>query len=309
MSATLTWSDYHGESNLQSTFAATTQGAMQLLNQYLTALAAFADFPWQICSTELTTSPWYITLKRKSGAPGRIIIVGIVSSVGATMNPQLTNDLAWTTGGIRIGWFPVATTDTPANIIAASGNVFTGTTGYTGLSPNTVTNYSTNSFSCWGCEDGIFLRYGTASTNNSLWVVGDMMEDSLGAATGIAFSASASMDATASASAPNANTVGGFANLAGTTCHFGAGWTPTVASSISLLRDNAAKKIWLVPRAMYSFQLPLGDGFKYKLRQIAFGPTSLAGFERIAVDGDITKAMSTFPTAAAGYPWLANYQV
>ena len=309
MSATLTWSEYHGESNLQSTFAATNRGAMQLLNQYFTTLSGFADFPWEICSTELTTSPWYVTLKRKSGAAGRIIFMGISSSVGNTMNPQLTNGIGWTTVGVRAAWFPSATTDTPVNIISASGDVFTGSSGYTGLCPTSNMTYGTYNLSCWACADGIFLRYGTFATNGSMWLVGNMMEDNLGVEAGLAFSCSISMDSINPAASLSHTIAGGFSNVSGVTCQFGTGWQPTQTAMSASMRDNAAKKVWMLPRSLFSYQLPTGDGFRFKMRQVAYGPTPLAGFERIAVDGDITMALSTFPTATAGSPWLTNYQV
>lgn len=309
MSSTLTWSEYHGESNVQSTFAATNQGAIQLMNQYFTALAVFADFPWQICSFEGTTSPWFVTLKRKNLSPGRIVIMAVTSAPGSTYNPQLSGGLAWSGVGVRAAWFPSATSDTPANILATSGDVFTNPAGSTGLGPNTSMVTGANLMSCWACEDGIFLRYGSTTGTNSMWVIGNMIEDHLGAEDGISFSSPTSMEVLTPSTVPSYITNGGLKIVSGSSIHLGTGWVVTTSPMYSGIRDNGLKKFWALPRSLYSYQLPNGLWFKYKLRQIAYGPTPLAGFERIAIDGDITKALSTFPAATTGYPWLTNYQV
>lgn len=305
--ATLTWSGSHGDSNPQSTFAATNQGAIQLLNQYFTALAAFSDFPWQVCSFEGTTAPWYVTLKRKTGSAGRIVFIAVTSAPGSTYNPQL-GTFAWNAVGVRSAFFPNATSDTPANILSATGDVFTNPSGYSGLSPNIALTTGANLFGCWACEDGIFLRYGTSSSTSNIIIVGDLLEDNAGSQSAIAIAnTSGSMEFVPS-STPNSTSMGGLAILSGSSIHFGAGWTPPAGYG-AYLRDSGPKSAWFLPRGFASFQLPLGEMMKYKLRQIAYGPTPLAAYETLTDTGSVLKAISTFPAATTGYPWLTNFKV
>ena len=308
--ATLTWSGNHGDSNAQSTFAATNQGAIQLLNQYFTALAAFSDFPWQVCSYEGTTSPWFVTLKRKNGNPGRIMFVATTTAPGSTFNPQL-GSLSWTPVGVRAAFFPSATSDTPANILSTSGDVFTDPSGGCGLGPTTAMTTGAYSFRCWACEDGVFLRYGSASATGAIVFVGDLLEDHLGNQAPISWMTSSSngaMDSIIPSTSPTSGTTGGFSMLSGTTIHYGVGWT--APSSIqTYLRDLGPKSAWFHPRSLCSYSLPLGESMKYKLRQIAYGPTPLSAYESLTDTGAVIKAVSVHYTSAVGFPWLTNFKV
>jgi len=306
--ATLTWSAPHGDSNLQSTFAATNQGAIQLMNQYFTALAVFSDFPWEVCSFEGTTSPWFVTLRRKSLAAGRIVFIATTSAPGTTYNPQL-GSLSWASTGVRAAFFPLATSDTPANILATSGDVFTNPSGGSGGSPSLAMTTGSNQMWCSACEDGLFLRYGPSLTTSQAFVVGDLLEDNTGSQSPIAmFATSGNFDGIAPTATPNGATPGGFAMLSGATIHFGTGWSAP-ASMGTYLRDLGPKESWFLPRSLCSFSLPLGQSMKYKLRQIAYGPTPLAAYETLTDTGAILKAISTYPAATTGFPWLTNFKV
>lgn len=306
--ATLTWSSNHGDSNLQSTFAATNQGAIQLMNQYFTALAAFSDFPWQVCSYEGTTSPWYVTLKRKNGNPGRIIFIAVTTPPNTTYNPQL-GSFSWSSVGVRSAFFPNATSDTPANILSTSGDVFTLPSGGSGLGPNLAMTTGANLLGCWACEDGLFMRYGTTSATSQAFIVGDLLEDGSGSQAPISMMVTGGLlDGIAPSVSANANTPGGSILLSGATVHVGTGWS--APSSISTyLRDSGPKSSWFLPRSLCSYSLPLGDAMKYKLRQIAYGPTPIASYETLTDTGSVLKAISVFPGTTTGHPWLTNFKV
>lgn len=307
--ATLTWSAPHGDSNAQSTFAATALGALQLLNQYFTALAAFSDVPWQICSFNDSSNPYYLTLKRKSGAAGRIVFVVPTSSPGTTYNPQFGN-LNWINSSMRIAFFPSATTDTPANILATSGDVFTNPSGGSGLGPSFTTTTGANVFTAWVCEDGIALRYGpTTATTSTLLIVGDLLEDGSGNQAPISMAVTnGDLSGVTPNASPTVSTTGGFSLYAGSSIHFGAGLTPPSTIG-NYLRDLGPKSAWFQPRSLCSFQLPLGEVLKYKLRQIAFGPTPLSAYETLTDTGAVLKAISVFPGTTTGQPWLTNFKV
>ena len=308
--ATLTWSAPHGDSNLQSTFSATNQGAIQLLNQYFTSLAAFGDFPWEVCSFEGTTAPWFVTLKRKNGTPGRIIFIGVSVAPNTTYNPQLGN-LSWSPVSVRAAFFPLATSDIPANILATSGDVFTNPGGGSGLGPGTAMTTGSNLLGCSACEDGIFLRYGTASNTTTAFIVGDLLEDDAGNQEPISIAASAGDLAggmSSPSTSPTVTITGGFTLRSGSTVHFGAGWTAPTGLP-AYLRDNGAKLSWFLPRSLCCYSLPLGQAMKYKLRQIAHGPTPLAANEALTDTGAVLKAVSTAPNTNPGLPWLTNFKV
>lgn len=306
--ATLTWSTNYGDSNAQSTFAATALGALQLLNQYFTALAAFSDVPWQVCSFNDSVAPYYLTLKRKTGSAGRILFVVPTSNPGTTYNPQLGN-LSWSNSNMRIAFFPSATSDTPANILATSGDVFTNPAGGSGLGPSFATTTGANVFTAWVCEDGIAFRYGpkTASTS-TLVIVGDLLEDGVGNQAPISIAVSSGDLAAAPIASPSATSTGGLTLLSGASIHFGAGLTPPSTIG-NYMRDSGPKSAWFHPRSMCSFQLPLGETMKYKLRQIAYGPTPLASYETLTDTGAVIKAISIFPGTTTGHPWLTNFKV
>lgn len=306
--ATLTWSAPHGDSNLLSTFAASNQGAIQLMNQYFTALAAFSDFPWEVASFEGTTAPWQVTLKRKGGAAGRIIFLAPSSIPGTNYNPQFgtTN---WNNTNIRAAFFPAATSDTPANILSASGDVFTNPSGGSGLGPSFAMTTGTNLVCAFACADGIFMRYGTSSTATNTIIIGDLLEDDLGNQAPISLVVTGgSLDGVAPNASPTVGTVGGISFISGSRVHFGTGWSPPSAIG-SYLRDIGPKSTWFYPQSMCSFGLPLGQSLKYKLRQIAIGPTPLTAYETLTDTGPTLKAISTFPAATTGYPWLVNFKV
>jgi hypothetical protein len=307
MSATLTWSENHGESAAQSTFGATNQGAIQLMNQHFTALAAFSDFPWTVCSHEGTTAPWYVTLKRKSGAAGRIVFIAVASAPGVTYNPQL-GSLSWSSAGVRAAYFPAATSDTPANILATSGDVFTNPAGSTGGGPSQAMTSGTTVFNAFACADGIFMRYGPSNTDATGWIiVGALAEDGAGVEAGISAHFPGAIS-TNPASTPNVSTNGAYMMPAGVSIQYGTGWAPT-SSPAGFLRDNGAKKAWFLPRSLASFMVTGDAVFKYKLRQIAIGPTPLAAHERLATVGDVLAAQSASASVTADRPWLTNFQV
>ena len=307
--ATLTWSSTHPDSALQSTFAATNQGAIQLLNAHFTAQAVFSDFPWEVCSFEGTTAPWFVTLKRKNATPGRIVFVGVTSAPGVTYNPQFGNNINWSAVGVRAAFFPAATSDTPANILATSGDVFTNPSGGSGFGPSAALTTGANSFSSWACEDGVFLRYGTSTTTTNLYVVGALMEDDAGAEAPISIGGtSATLIGIAPTVSPTVTASGGFALQSGASIHFGSGWEAN-SGVPTYLRDNGSKLAWFLPKSLCSFSLPLGQAMKYKLRQIATGPIPLAAYEQLTDTGAVLKAISTSPSTTSGLPWLTNFKV
>lgn len=281
---------------------------MQLLNEYFTALAVFADVPWTVASFEGTTAPYQLTLKRKSGAAGRIIFVGVNAAPTTNYNPQL-GTMNWNVAGVRVAHFPSATSDTPANILSTTGDVFTNPAGGTGLGAN-YSSFSTgtHTFTAWLCEDGVFMRYGPPASLSAYFLVGDLAEDADGNAAPITFYTAGAMDSVSVQTTPSIANPGGYMIYLGNVIHLGTGWTYTTTPS-NYLRDNGQKKAWFLPRSLACYGLSQDKVFTYKLRQIAHGPAPLAGYERLATVGDVLAAQLAYPSATINFPWLTNFKV
>lgn len=281
---------------------------MQLVEQLLTTRSAATDFPWQIASAETTTSPFHLVLKRKSGDPGRIIFVGVTTGPGTTYNPQLST-IIWSASGIRAGFFPAATSDVPANILSTSGDVFTTPTGYTGVTSN-FTQFTNGAYtmSVWACQDGIALRWGAGVIGDSMWVIGDMMENNATDAVPVAFY-NGSMSATISSTESlTISTTGGFFQLAGVVSHVGHGWTLQTDVS-DKLRNSGAKTAGFFPTSLAVIRESLQNVYGYKLRQVCRGPSSLAAYEPMLTTGPVLSAVCMASLATSNAPWLTNFKV
>jgi hypothetical protein len=276
------------------------------MNQHFVAMAAFADFPWEVCSFQGTTAPWFVTLKRKNGSPGRIVFIGVTSAPGTTYNPQL-GTVNWNAASVRCGYFPNATSDTPANILSTSGDVFSSPAGTTGLSPYNISLLGAFTLKSHACEDGVFLQIKNGTAVSAVLVVGAMIEDDLEAEDSIAAFIT-SLDAMTPNITLSLSTQGAFRMSAGATVQLGTGLIPQTNLQ-DRMRDNGPKLAAFYPRSLAGLWLPYNQILKYKFRQIAYGPLPIAGYETLTDTGSVLRAISTAPTAAAGQPWLTNFKV
>lgn len=117
MSATLEWFTAGPQTKTGTTVATCFTDLKSLID----AQSANADFAWEVSSSNLGSTPYYVTLKRKDGSAGRILVV-CWTSAPAGNNANIL-DTAPSTNAVFIAWFPAGNVDTPSNLTASSGTV------------------------------------------------------------------------------------------------------------------------------------------------------------------------------------------
>lgn len=124
MSSLLTWSGIYSGNEVAAGYD--KNSSFEALLTTLSAAQLGSDYPWEICSSDLTgASYWYITLKRKSGTPGRILFIN--GLVYENINTEAATSAGQVISGVfSVGYFPGATSDTPVNLTNSSDPVFTG---------------------------------------------------------------------------------------------------------------------------------------------------------------------------------------
>ncbi len=73
MSATLTWK-YNGPSGALT--GSTLATFMTDLKALVDSVSANPDYSWEVCSSSLVSTPFYVTLRRKDLSAGRVLVVG-----------------------------------------------------------------------------------------------------------------------------------------------------------------------------------------------------------------------------------------
>lgn len=293
-----------------STTAATLPGLMQLIYNYFTSLVGSASCDWQVCSSALGATPYHVALKRKTGAPGRILFLGVTAAPLLVYNPQLSNGISWAAAGLRVAHFPEATSDVPGNMLATSGDVFTNPGNCTGLGANMVTYTGTAVLKLWSNEDGIIMKYGTPlAAPIGFYYVGDLgvdVTDTAFPVTGYTVSFADPFVATPTLTSP-----GAWAKVAGIDCHIGQVATYAFSTLNNFLRDNALKKTGYLPVFLGTKNSSMEKIFWGKLRQVGMGPTPLATEEVISlVDGGLPtpKAFGLNSLATTHLAWLTNFK-
>lgn len=290
-----------------SVAGATLLGWMQTLNDYIVSLVGNADCHWEVASFRVAASPYYLVLKRKNGDPGRILFMAVTASVGTTYNPQLRRaSLSWNAAGVRWAYFPAATSDVPANLIAASGDVFTNPGEHTGLAANFATYTGTASFVLYSSSAGIVIRQAIPEgTIDVFCAVGDLLHKHNETSKGVSIRTSSFIDGVSTS--PGITTTGGYTNLLGVPGFIGRSAALDSALT-SYMRDHSIKRTIYFPIYQGSVHGEMTDLHGYKLRQIVSGPNALAGEEIInIVDGGAPSIEAIFlGTTTSTNIWLIN---
>lgn len=325
MSGTLTWHNSVGT----KTGTAVADWITDVKNM-IDANSGDADFKWEVADFEDSVSPLYVSLKRKDASAGRILILSWTSSPAGN-NPHIlditpTSNIAW------IAYFPNGTGDTPANLTASSGNIFTDDTDCSKvssayfLSSGYGANYKPFYFDC---EDGIFLATQDPGSAQAYWMgAGDLLVDDADNVYPCSFGAASNSITSFAASSPAMQwsstvlTAGSFSISAingtyplGSSARFFfqafglSGSWGTQVGTIDMMNDSSNSKV--------NFQnVPLlgqvkGEGIKLKLRQIACGPGSTSPLNQYDGTGPVVKAVqaSIATGGALGAPYMTNFKV
>jgi len=301
------------------------------LKNLIDSVLANALYKWQVSSSNLAGTPYYVTLKPKSGAAGRILIVCWTGAPAG--NNVAILDTTPTSNQLHICYFPNGNVDTPSALTAASGTIMGNDTGAVKCTP-----------------------IGTLSTlyaSGYRWSYLDTDEQCLfftqQSGVHTTYGGCAGMCLVDSADVAYAGTIGAGAtalqNMAGGTPT--APWTPITAlagSTTGCIRTNYGgpnRQLALAfapvgtfnnqaPGAQdptiesstgraYFFAIPLipagatpavRDGAPLKMRQIAFGPQVQSAWQVFNTTGPVVaaRAAQSFPTTGVNL-WCTNFRV
>lgn len=291
-----------------STVAASVLGWLTVFKNHVDSLAANADMHWEVCSSNLATTPFYVTLKRKAGGNGRMLFLGTTTALNTNYNPQLYN-YSWTNLSVRAAWFPDASTDIPANITALSGDVFTGGSTCTGLSPTNSTFNTDDVLKIYSFPDGLFIKQTRPALVTSYMGLGPLLErydevaiDCAGFTTNLA---------DVLVAAPSVGTSGWNAKDAGVHYRLSNSLILAYAFNDTKLRNLATKEAAFIPYILGTLDRSYADLTGYKLRQIYRGPQAIASEEILLVNelGVTTEKAFAMIKAAGVGPWLVNFKV
>ncbi len=323
MSATLTWAS-------SGTGAKTGTAIGNLfadLVTLITSKAGDSSFYWQVASSNTGSTPYQITLKRKDGSAGRILLVAW-SSAPAGNNSAIL-DGAPSTNNLYGAYFPAGNVDTPSNLTASSGTIMGNDTGavkvWAAMTIATIYAASLVPYYFDSQEAMVFCFQNPANTSAYLAAAGAILVDgSDNAYDGVlSFAANNSnLGSTTSPLAWSSATV--LANSA-TTCvrtnygsnnrvYFGA-WSPSgpwansAVSSTDIMTITGSNLAYFAPYQLLG--QTKGEGFVLKLRQMALGPGSVGALTVYNTTGPVVQArqVNAATIGAIGAMWLTNFKL
>lgn len=325
MSATLTW--YH--TGLGTKTGTAIGNCFADLETLIDSKAADGNFSWAKASANVGSSPYYIVLKPKSGAAGRILLLAYTSGPAAN-NAAIFN--ATPAGScVYCTYFPSGNVDTPSNLAAASGTILGNDTGVIRCILNnfTIANiYGANvqPFYFDSAEAVVFGFQSPSGTNCLMTGAGYLVVDANDDAYPAVIRCSSSVG---SWGTQNSNPLPWSSTAVGTSSattavmtNYGAAhspffvgfvpsgtWATSAVGATDILSDTTISRAWFVPTPLLG--QTKGQGFVLKLRQIAFGTGTLNAFAEYATTGPITAARQ-FNAATAGgngFPWFTNFKL
>jgi len=326
MSGTLTW---HKSENATKTGTAIGDLFTDLKNMF-DAKSGDSDFKWQVSGSNIGSTPYYIMLKRKSGAVGRILLVAWSSSPAG--NNAAILQQAPSTNAIFMAYFPAGNADTASNLTASSGTIAGDDTGAVKCSAgNAISTVYTTSFQCswFDCEDGAIIMYQNPAGSTQYWQgAGDLVVD----ASDVAYPCTIGVPSNAS----NFSTTSGWFSWNGPSSTINAGqassgvirtnyggtdrlffpafimntWpAQTLGGGNEILRDAGTSKAYFAPMILVG--RTVGVGFPLKLRQIAVGPATSTAFAVYSESGPVVVAMqpNSYTLGQTGSCWLTNFKL
>lgn len=328
MAALLTWNN--------PGFVAKTGTAIgNLFSDMLTMFNAQSANPaylWQVASSNVASTPYQITLKRKAGGAGRILILAYSSAPAGSPGALFAS--AATTNNLFIAFFPSGNVDTPSNLTSASGTIMGDDTGVCGAASlqSVSSNYTTSvQVSYFDSDGGVLLTFQNPATTNSVvfggagWLVVDASDTEYpcamgthatsflpGATSGNPFAWQPTPTARGSAS-----TGAVFVFYGGSQKPFYHAWIPagqwalqTVGAGPDILVDSASTRVWFLPIPLLSNTK--GEGMVLKFRQIAIGPGTTGAFQPYNTTGPVVAARNINGCTTGGiigHGWVTNFRV
>lgn len=324
MSATLSWAS----SGLGTKTGTAIGNLFADLVTLITSKAGDASFKWQVASSNTGSTPYQITLKPKSGAAGRILLVAW-SSAPAGNNAAIL-DTAPTTNTLYGAFFPAGNVDTPSNLTASSGTIMGDDTGavkvWAAMSIASIYGASIRPFYFDSDEAVAFCFQNPANNSAFFAAAGAILVDASDNAYNAVLSTATGGSAFGSNSAsPLPHTVS--AVLAGSTTacvrtNYGSSnrvyfmawlpsgsWAASAVSATDILTITASNLAYFVPLQLLG--QTKGEGFILKLRQMAIGPGSVGAFTVYNTTGPVVAARQVCAATAGanGQLWLTNFKL
>lgn len=330
MSATLTWQS----SGLGVKTGTARDNYFDDLNTLVGSFGSDSNYRWQVASFSLAGNPRYLTLKRKDGSAGRILILGYTAApagANTTLFDVAAGSVLTTTA--YVAWFPAGNVDTPSNLAAASGTILGSDTGAVKVGALNVfsTSYaaSVQHFYMESQEGIWFFTQNPANTTISGMAAGDLVVDAADVAYGCTIAVGAvslGLWGTGTSVIPH-NGTGISAGASGSVVRTNHGasnrgyyhaftptgaagtWASVVVSSTDILTDAPNNKAWFVPVELLS--AAKGEGFVLKHRQMAWGPAVTGAFSVYNTTGPVVAARNCSATTigGVGFPWLTNFKL
>lgn len=286
-----------------------------------------ANFKWQVASSQVAVSPFYLVLKRKDASAGRILLA-IWTSPPAGNNSAIL-DTTPSANTLYGAFLPNGNVDTPSNLTAASGTILGNDAGavkvWGGLNPVGfyAANYQpfyfeSNESVYFGFQNPVSASCFSAGAGN---LIVDTSDNEYPA---VLSYATASAGTFGSSSAPLAWGVTPIA--AGTTSaclrtNFGSAnrvyfhawcpsgpWASSSVSSTDILTDTTLNRSYFIPVQLLG-QVK-NEGITLKLRQIQFGPGTVGPFTAYNITGPVVAArqFNAATIGGNGYPWFTNFK-
>ena len=328
MSATLTWYN----SGLGTKTGTTVALYMTDLKTLIDSKSGDANFTWEVCGSELATTPYYLNLRKKDLSAGRISII-VWTSLPAGNNAAIL-DTAPTVNQPYIAWFPNGTGTTLSNLSASSGTINGNDTNCVKVSVLTTVSSiygaSIQHFYFDSAEGVVFGTQNPASAAIYMMGAGDLIVDSADTAYGCTFGIG-----TGSANSMFGNTPvwsyvvtavnAGASTAASVRTNYGSTnrtyyqpqtgngqWaTQAAGGATDILVDATNTYAWFYPQPLVASNVK-GGGFPIKLRQIAGGPGSTSAFAAYNETGPVVKARQFCANtggSVAGAPWFVNFKI
>lgn len=330
MSATLTWQS----SGLGVKTGTARDNYFDDLNTLVGSFGSDSNYRWQVASFSLAGNPRYLTLKRKDGSAGRILILGYTAApagANTTLFDVAAGSVLTTTA--YVAWFPAGNVDTPSNLAAASGTILGNDTGSVKVGALNVftTSYTTSVQHFYmESQEGIwFFSQNPANTTLSAMAAGDLVVDAADVTYGCTISfGGVSLSTWGSGASLMPHSVAGIsAGASGSVVRTNHGasnrgyyhafvptgtpspWAAVSVSSTDILTDAPNNKAWFVPVELLS--AAKGEGFVLKHRQAAWGPATTGSLAFYNTTGPVVAARccNAATTGGVGFPWLTNFKL
>lgn len=325
MSATLTWFNSGLGTKTGTGVANLIDDIVALVN----SKSGDANFSWAVASSNNAGTPYYIVLKPKSGAAGRVLLVNF-TSLPANNNAAILSGNP-TANATYCYWFPNGNVDTPSNLTAASGTILGNDTGATkDTAPGAIGTIYGASFQPFYFDSAEAIWIGFQNPASSIvyaMAAGKIVVDANDVAYDGSFgSGSFSLNNFGNAANPTITWVTPSTSLVPTVTtarlrvNYGTNnkayfqglipnvWNSQAADASDMLVDSSLSKVWFVPAQLLGHTK--GEGFALKLRQVAYGPGFLAAFSAYSSTGPVIQAR-VFNAASAGNatPWFTNFKI